>query len=238
MSSHPFSIDHTVVSAFPDVEVAAVRVSVPDTAVLSPLIADLQTEATKVANELAEVDPITKLPQITAWREIYRMMGVKASKFHSSIEALLRRVKKGNDLGTGLPIVDFYNLISITQRSPIGAYDAKKLTSDGVHLRKAKPDTDKFEPLGGTAESFPLTSDLVVYGSEDNVLCWGFNTRDSKLVCVDDTTTDVLFFSEVGSSQLQKPQVVLEALADKLKEKQVDVGPVHVFNAANTSGDI
>lgn len=238
MSSKNFSIAPTVVSAFPEVEVAAIRVSIPDTKVLEPLISDLQNEASKVTTELAEVDPITKLPQIVAWRDTYRSMGVKASKFHSSIEALLRRVKKGNDLSTGLRIVDFYNLISVTQRAPIGAYDAKKLSDAGVHLRKANPGTDTFDPLGGSADSFPLTSDLVVYGSEDNVLCWGFNTRDASSVCVDETTTDVLFFSEVATSELQKPQVPLEEISRLLKQNEIVVGPVHIFNGSNSSGVI
>lgn len=238
MASKPFSIAPAVVAAFPQVEVAAIRVSIPDTKLLEPLISDLQNDAAKVKADLAQFDPITKLPQIVAWRDAYRAMGVKASKFHSSIEALLRRVKKGNDISTGLPIVDFYNLISIIHRAPIGAYDASKLSDAGVHLRKASPDTDTFVPLGGSADSFPLTSDLIVYGSKDDVLCWGFNTRDTASVCVDETTTDVLFFSEVASSNLDKPQLPLEAISSLLEEKQVDVGQVHVFNSSNLAGVI
>ena len=41
---------------------------------------------------------ISKLPKIAAWREAYRVFGVKAKDYPSSIEALYKRLAKGGSV--------------------------------------------------------------------------------------------------------------------------------------------
>lgn len=238
MNTQKFSIASDVISTYPDVVVAVVRVKILNLDKLAPIIHELSKQAENIHAELAIVEPITGLPEIAHWRSAYGLMDVKPSKFHSSIEALLRRVKKGGDLSTGLPIVDFYNLVSVVQRTPIGAYDADKLSDAGIRLRKAVPEKDVFHPLGGSADSFPLNPNLVVYGSSNEVLCWGFNTRDSRAVCVDENTTEVLFFSESTSAELKAPEVTIETISNLLADDAFEVGPVQVFNADQSRGTI
>lgn len=217
MNEVTLSIGSDVLETFPDVQIAAVRTKINDAAALQSAIEQLKKDAESLREDLENVDPITSMPEIASWRIAYGAMGVKPSKFHSSIEALMRRVKKGQDISTGLGIVDFYNLVSINQKSPIGAYDAKKLTSPEIVLRKSDPSTDSFVPLGGSAEAFPLSKGLVVYASDSNVLCWGFNTRDSGISCVDQNSKEVLFFSEsTDVEQRERPAATMRALADAL----------------------
>lgn len=233
-----FKISPEMLDTYPDVEVAAIRVTIQSKEKLIPLIAELKESICNIREELNNIEPITALPEISTWREAYSAMGVKPSKFHSSIEALLRRVKKGHNLDTGLPIVDFYNLVSVIQRAPIGAYDAGKLDNASIILRKANPNFDNFNPLGGSSDAFPLNSKLVVYGSGNDILCWGFNTRDSKTVSVDKRTNEALFFSEATSKTSPKPEVVMEFILEQLKSDNFEVGEIQIFNASKMSGKI
>jgi DNA/RNA-binding domain of Phe-tRNA-synthetase-like protein len=221
------SISADVLASFPSVRVAAVYAKISNSMLLRPIIDRLRIEASGLAEELSVVEPISSLPEIASWRETYAAMGVKPSKFHSSIESLLRRLRGGKYAETGLDIVDFYNLVSILQKSPIGAYDARKLAVPEIHLRKANPSIDQFDPLGGDATSFPLSEELVVYASGNSVLCWGFNTRDSCAVCVDNNTEEAIFFSEVADDLFSpRPLKTIKALSNALNAVGIATGEV------------
>ncbi len=187
-------------------------ISLDDPSCLDALTDDLSGKISEIARRISDVDPITSLPAIAVWREAYAAMSVKPSKFHSSIEALLRRVKKGDDISTGLPVVDLYNLISVIHGTPMGAYDLDKLPDGKITLRLANPVVDKFEPLGGKADSFPLNDDLAVYAAGSEILCWGINTRDSVRTCVDNQSRSIVFMSEATSGAMA--DVAQSALSD------------------------
>ncbi len=211
------SISNDVLKTFPELQVAAVRVRFEDARDLQGTMDRLEGDLEFLRNEVERFDPITSMPEIATWRSAYGRMGVKPSKFHSSIEALMRRVKKGQDIRTGLEVVDFYNLISIREKSPVGAYDAQKLQMQEIKMRKALPHEDRFDPLGSNTEAFPLSKDLVVYASGNNVLCWGFNTRDSTLSSVDQTSKEVLFFSETTEAKYKEmPHKTMQSLCEAL----------------------
>lgn len=233
------SIDDDVLETFPEVQVAAVRVKIDDAKTLQSSIKRLADNAQTLRRDLESVDPITSIPEIASWRVAYSKMGVKPSKFHSSIEALMRRVKKGQDIRTGLGIVDFYNLVSITQKSPIGAYDVRKLEVSEIVMRKSDPAKDSFLPLGGSSESFPLTDNLVVYASGNEVLCWGFNTRDSSTSCVDENSEEVLFFSETTDPEHKdRPKATMGALVAALEDADVQSARIVALNKGNPTGSL
>jgi DNA/RNA-binding domain of Phe-tRNA-synthetase-like protein len=249
ISSHPnkdinmnkltVSISSDILTMFPAITIAGCRVLIPEGSNLGSIISDLSDRAKTIASEIDSVDPITSLPQIACWRDAYGRIGVKPSKFHSSIEALLRRLKKGQDITTGLPIVDFYNLISLTEMAPIGAYDATKFTSPEITMRCANPEFDRFDPLGGQTDAFPLNPSLAVYASGTDILCWGFNTRDSKMVCVDDSTREVLFFSEMTDEVLGgSPFSTIKALSDRLAGVGLATKATVILSRSNSTAEL
>lgn len=73
---------------------------------------------------------ISQLPKIAAWREAYRLFGVKAKDYPSSVEALYKRVSKGGSVAGINPIVDIYNYISLKYIVPAGGEDTDKMTGD------------------------------------------------------------------------------------------------------------
>lgn len=211
------TIHPEVLQKFPSLTVAAITAKIDDPSALTELIESLSGQLAVVSNRLDDVEPITQLQEIAVWREAYSAMSIKPSKFHSSIEALLRRVKKGGDISTNLAVVDLYNLISVIHGTPMGAYDLDKLPGSHIDIRLANPSADGFLPLGGKSDSFPLNEDLVVYAVGNDVLCWAMNMRDSIKSCVDETSTSIVFLSEAtAESTSHRPKEALEALGAKL----------------------
>ncbi|MDU8945556.1 B3/B4 domain-containing protein [Ovoidimarina sediminis] len=234
-----FEIDASVIAAFPEVEVLALRAVIPDQAALAPVVAGQAARIEAAMAEIAAVDPITALPEIARWRRAYGALGVKPSKFASSIEALLRRARKGQMADTGIPAVDLYNTVSVIHRAPMGAYDAARLSSDPLRLRQADPAADSFAPLGGDPASFPLNPELVVYAQGAGILCWGFNTRDSAATAVHEGSSDIVFFSETAAADgAAAAGAALESLAVLIGAGGGTAGPICRFSAARQAGDI
>lgn len=213
-----FSIDTPITERFPELEVHAVRVNglrgatpkLNDEALLQEAIAILGQQ---------EIDPekVSEYSPIAAWREAYAKMNVKPSRFRSSIEALLRRALKDNNLVLPIPAVNFYNALSIMHVAPAGAYDVDKLPADSLEMRLANPAADTFEPLGSEASEFPLNDNLVTYATGDTVLCWGFNCRDSKAVGLDADTDNAIFFSEAAyKTQATRSHELINAIRTRL----------------------
>jgi DNA/RNA-binding domain of Phe-tRNA-synthetase-like protein len=219
MSTTTFKIEESLFGKFPALSVAAVRVRFSEPRNLAALLPGLAAKAREAARRTSNVEQISDIAEVGCWRTAYAQMGVKPSKFQSSIESLLRRARKGDSFSTGIEIVDFYNSISVINFAPLGAYDADKLGDHPICLRYCEPGSDLFSPLGGEASSFPLNPSLVIYASEAKVLCWGFNTRDSKDVCVDENTRNVIFFSEMTDEVFRhRPAQALEQLRAQIAD--------------------
>ena len=232
MSSLPFHIDPQILERFPDIKVAALAAKIANPSQLDGLVDKLSDQLPAVVERINSADPITQLDDIAVWRQAYGAMSVKPSKFHSSIEALLRRVKKGDDISTGLPVVDIYNLISVIHGTPMGAYDRARLSGQEMVLRLADPNADQFEPLGGRSDSYPLNADLVVHAMGNDILCWGFNSRDSAISCVSETSQSIIFMSESASAATSdRPATGLRDLGNLLTELGIEVSPVAVADA-------
>jgi DNA/RNA-binding domain of Phe-tRNA-synthetase-like protein len=197
-----FSIAPEIAARFPGIEVHAIRAS----GFLA--CTDRLDHETQLRNAVAGVatlgidrNDIAAFPPIARWREAYAAMKVRPSQFRASIESLLRRALGGADLALPIPSVNLYNAISLGVVAPMGAYDMAKLPAAPMEFRLARPATDRFKPLGGKAEDFPLSPNLIVYAAGDTVLCWGFNHRDNIDTALDAQSDDIVFFSEALNAE-------------------------------------
>ena len=143
-----FEIAPDLCGDFPELEVRLLRARIADQSALAPALARLSGPLGAAAEALRDIEPITSLEDIARWRRAYAGIGVKPSKFPSSLEALMRRAKKGQMAEVGIPAVDLYNAISVIRRAPLGAYDMARLGPEPMLLRRANPADDRFEPLG------------------------------------------------------------------------------------------
>jgi DNA/RNA-binding domain of Phe-tRNA-synthetase-like protein len=224
-----FSISSDLFERFPSVTVHALRVDGMKTALASVDTVAILNQAI----EACTVDPekVPEDPAVAGWREAYGMMGVKPSKFRSSIEALLRRASKKLPLDLPIPSVNLYNACSIAGKAPMGGYDLARLPTAEMVLRKAQPMSDAFNPLGSEASAFPLTPDLVVYASGNHVLCWGFNARDAaNTALTEDSDTGVFFAEAALASQSAPAKAALEMLKAEFGKAGAKVGSVLTAN--------
>ena len=58
----------------------------------------LLREAEETVRQRSDLKDISQHPRIASWRAAYARFGARPSRFHSSIEAMVRRVRKGGKL--------------------------------------------------------------------------------------------------------------------------------------------
>ena len=112
---------------------------------------------------------------IKIWREAFQKFKTNKGA-RSSIEALLKRVHKGDHIGTINPLVDIYNAISLKYALPCGGEDINTFVGN-IRLTKAKGD----EPfiILGSEESAPPNKDEIVYKDDAGAICRCWNWRES-----------------------------------------------------------
>jgi Uncharacterized conserved protein len=211
-----FSIEKAILERYPQAEVGWLVADV------LPISADPVVEKWKVAlaGELSSLgltlENLSTHPDVARWRQVFSSMGVKPSKYRSSLEALLRRVLKENALWTVNSVVDLYNCVSVRTLLPMGAFDLDKVRGD-LALRFGRPG-EIFSPLGkgDVEEVFP---EHVVYADAEKVCCWLWNHRDSRLVGLDETSRRAVFLVDHAfSPTATTTETALEILWEKLAE--------------------
>ena len=152
------------------------------------LIEQLRTQEVAL-REHVQGNP-AEYPRIAAWREAYRRFGARPSDFRSSIEALARRVLRGDALPSINALVDIGNLISLRYLVPVGVHPVPP--GEGpLCLRLSNP-TDSFLPPDGAAAEVPEKGEVVfVQGS--TVLTRRWTWRQSALTLTLPETTAVFF---------------------------------------------
>lgn len=226
------SLSETVITRFPGAMVGAFCVARLQEALThiddQALLCDARM---KVSGLGLSTETLGEHPLIAGWRQGYKQCGVKPSKYRSSIEALMRRAVRGDDLAIPVRLVNVYNAVSIRNMAPLGGYDAAKLPETPIQLRLADPARDRFAPLGAEPSAFPLSADLVIYGAGDEVLCWGFNGRDSAATCLDDHTDEAVFFTECAIVDHHGPaRAVLEDLSALLASAGADCSSIRFWS--------
>ena len=85
-------------------------------------IQQLLAEANRTAQKHLTSDTISQNEVVAVWREAFQKFKTKKGA-RCSIENLLKRVLKGNPVGSINPTVDIYNIISLKYALPVGGED-------------------------------------------------------------------------------------------------------------------
>lgn len=107
-------------------------------------------------------------PAIAAWRTAFTAFGARPSKYQSSIETLVRRVRRGDALPAINGLVDLYNAVSLRCLLPVGGDDLER-TTGALTLRFARGHED-YVPLGEGRPESPEPGE-VSYADAATVLC-------------------------------------------------------------------
>jgi DNA/RNA-binding domain of Phe-tRNA-synthetase-like protein len=152
------------------------------------LVAQLRTQEEALRGRV-QGNP-AEFPRIAAWREAYRRFGARPSDFRSSIEALARRVLRGDALPSINALVDIGNLISLRYLVPVGVHPVP--AGEGMLCLRLSEPADTFLPPDGAAPETPEKGE-VVFVQESSVLTRRWTWRQSALTLTLPDTTAVFF---------------------------------------------
>jgi DNA/RNA-binding domain of Phe-tRNA-synthetase-like protein len=130
-------------------------------------------------------------PHIAAWRAAFGSFGAKPSRYPCSVEALLSRVLKGQELPEINQVVDLYNAVSIAHVLPVGGEDLDALTSDLV-LRFADG-SESFAPIGAQELVEHPEPGEVVWADSTGVTCRRWNWRQCHRTMLTTDTRNAYF---------------------------------------------
>lgn len=150
-------------------------------------------------------------PVIKVWREAFQKFKTKKG-VRASIEALLKRVHKGDNISCINPLVDIYNSISLKYAMPCGGEDIDSFVGD-VRLTKAKGD-ESFITLGNN-ESEPPFEGEIVYKDDVGAICRCWNWRESvRTMLTENTQNAFLCIELVDESRKEEFKVAIDDLAN------------------------
>lgn len=152
---------------------------------------------------------------IKVWREAFKEFKTKKGA-RSSIEALLKRVHNGNNIGTINPLVDIYNSISLKYALPCGGEDIDKFIGD-IRLTRAIGD-EEFIPIGSDENSPPYEGEIV-YKDNGGAICRCWNWREAvRTMLTENTKNAFLCIELVDESRFEEFENALNDLAKTVQE--------------------
>ncbi|MEG1641568.1 MAG: phenylalanine--tRNA ligase beta subunit-related protein [Synergistaceae bacterium] len=185
------TIDDNILTNFPETKIGWLTVDITEVVKESEYVDRIKRQLETRMNDIGiSTDTMMLHPDLLKWREVFSKMKVKPSKYRSSLEALLRRIFKG-ELWSVSTIVDLYDTVSAMNLLPMGAFDLDKIDGDLI-LRYGKSD-EKFLPLGSDEEIIEVKPEHIVYADDKRICCWLWNHRDSREVALTSTTKRALF---------------------------------------------
>lgn len=157
------------------------------------LMAQLHAAETRVRESLCGAT-ITEHPHITPWREAYRRFGAKPKDHPSSIENLVRRVLKGEELRHINTLVDLYNLVSLKYLVPVGGEDLDQIVGD-VWLTFAGQAEPAVRMLGELEARAPKPGE-VLYKDNAGAICRRWNWKEADRTKMTEATRNVFLVIE------------------------------------------
>lgn len=198
------TIDQKIFEQFPEVILGVTTLHGIDNTgnklEIGKLLRDAESEAVKNIG----TTPIIELPHILPWREAYRKFGAKPKDYPSSIENLLRRVLKGEQVRHINKLVDIYNVISLKYLVPVGGEDISKIEGDVV-LTFAS-DNEAPVVLLGENEPKPPHPGEVIYKDNLGTLCRRWNWKEADRTKLTEETKDAFIVIE-GLPPIDKARI-------------------------------
>lgn len=154
-------------------------------------------------------------PAVAVWREAFKQFKTKKGA-RASIEALLKRVQNGNQIGTINPLVDIYNSVSLQYGFPCGGEDIDSFDGD-LRLTKATGN-EQFIPLGEDENSPPYEGEIV-YKDEAGAVCRCWNWREALRTILTEQTKNAFLCIELpDDSRLEELKAALNDLAARVSQ--------------------
>lgn len=173
------------------------------------------SESEKEVSKYLQNEEFSSNEVIKVWRDAFKKFKTKKGA-RSSIEALLKRVSTGKNLGTINPLVDIYNSISLKYALPCGGEDIDTFVGD-IRLTKAIG-TESFVTLG-TDKNEPPYEGEIVYKDDEGAICRCFNWRESvRTMLTEDTKNAFLCIELIDEKRVKEFESSLKDLSKLVQE--------------------
>lgn len=190
MKGLSYHIAGDVFARFPDYRRGVVIAQeIRNAASPAELVGMLRAEEAAARQRLS-LETLTAEPRLASWREAFRLLGYKPGDFRPSIEALLRRVLRGQELPSINALVDIGNIVSLRHRLPVGGHAIDVLTRD-IALRPATG-AENFVPFGSRETEHPAPGEFI-FTEGDQVLTrrWIWRQADHTLTLPETTAVEI-----------------------------------------------
>lgn len=173
-------------------------------------------QANEAADQHLTSNTISENEVVAVWREAYKAFKTKKGA-RSSVENLLKRVLKGNPVGSITPLVDMYNIISLKHALPVGGEDIDAMEGD-IRLRITEGG-DAFRALGDEEDSPTLEGELC-YLDDAGAICRCWNWRDGQRTALtDDSEKAFLIIESVDPKRSRDLRTALDEMAEMVSEE-------------------
>lgn len=189
-ASIDFTHSASILEAFPQLAVAAIRVEGVTTASdVAGNIAPFHARATA----RLEAGTESEFPEIAAWRRAFSQMGLKPTQYRCASEALLRRFRKEGSLPAIHPLIDLCNAASVAFAIPIAVFDIDRIEG-ALEVRRAESD-EVYVTFGGETEH-PEPGEIIYADAAGNAHARRWTNRQSARSAIRPATSRALIVAE------------------------------------------
>ena len=151
-------------------------------------VARMLKGAQKTVHDRTDLDPVSVHPHIAAWREAYRAFGAKPSEYPSSIEALVKRVRRGDEVPYINTLAALCNSTSLRYLAPIGGHALDIMQPAGELRLGFAAGNEEFMPLGNGPLEHPDPGEIIFTYNATTVLCRRWTWRQGEFSKLQRTT--------------------------------------------------
>lgn len=179
-------------------------------------IAKALRDANEAADKHLNSNTISQNQVVAVWRDAYQRFKTKKGA-RCSVENLLKRVLKGNPVGSITPSVDIYNTISLKYALPVGGEDIDAMEGD-IRLGLTEGG-DAFRALGEEEDAPTLEGELC-YRDDAGAICRCWNWRDGQRTALtDDSEKAFLIIESVDPERADDLQAAIDELAEMVEQR-------------------
>jgi len=212
-----FRIDRNIFEDFPGFVVGVVSVRGADNSGTHGEVMEMIRGKEKRISGVYDRETLKDAPQVRAWRDAYRVFGVKKGQYTSSVENLHRMVLAGRELRAINPLVDIYNYISLKYMLPVGGEDLRAASGDVV-LRRAGEGEPEVLLIGEHDARSPKVGE-VIYADDVSAICRRWNWREADRTKLTVETKDcVLVIDALPPATKGEVQIAMDELVELVQK--------------------
>lgn len=179
------SIDKELFSVYPEIRLGLLRFHAAVKAPDNHFWDYMNTEIVPQVRSSIEDKEWSEIPGIRGSRAAYKAFGRNPGRYRVSSEALIRRVRRGDELYHINSVVDVNNLVSVKSGLSVGSYDLGQVHG-AIKLRKA----ERGEGYTGIGKDFLDMENMLVLADDDGI--FGSSMADSTRAMVTENAKDIL----------------------------------------------